>query len=170
MVYELECRKKRKNTTSPLHEREKETLRIELTKNGVRERKREQEKSKRKDKEATDYNQCSIERTKSFSETETKKSRQEATGNWQLPAEVGAPHKVLETVFQDLDTRPSWIESNVFALDVGNTTLGWMNIGNRSTTNMPKAGSKFKARYVRSRPRQDEPLRWVESCSKLNCR
>lgn len=63
--------------------REKETLRIELTKNGVRERKREQEKSKREDKEATDHNQCSIERTKSFSETETKKSRQEATGNCQ---------------------------------------------------------------------------------------
>lgn len=118
----LSAGKKEKNITSPLHEREKETLRIELTKNGVRERKREQEK--RKDKEATDHNQCSIERTKSFSETETKKSRQEATGNWQLPAEVGAPHKVLETVFQDLDTRPSWIESNVFALDVGNTTLG----------------------------------------------
>lgn len=120
----LSAGKKEKKTTSPLHEREKETLRIELTKNGVRERKREQEKRKRKDKEATDHNQCSIERTKSFSETETKKSRQEATGNWQLPAEVGAPHKVLETVFQDLDTRPSWIESNVFVLDEGNTTLG----------------------------------------------
>lgn len=86
MVYELECRQKEK-TLLPHRMREKETLRIELTKNGVRERKREQEKSKREDKEATDHNQCSIERTKSFSETETKKSRQEATASrsWCTP-------------------------------------------------------------------------------------
>lgn len=118
--------------------------------------------SKRKAKEKTKRQQTIISVPLNAQNHLAKPKRRRA-GKRQLAAEVGAPHKVLETVFQDLDRRPSWIESNVFALVVCREHNTWMNEYRQQIhyEYMPKAGSKFKARYVlvRSRPRQDEPLR-----------
>lgn len=157
----------------PLRQRSTETvsrrgrdLRVELTKNG----------EKWKDKEATDHNQCSIERTKSFSETKTKRADQHPTSLLKTPW-----HKALETVFQDLDRRAKLVKAKcllytyvymyvyVFVYVYGcrehNTWMNEYRQPEQHQIHYEYAQSWQQVQStLRNRPRQ------VEACSKLNCR
>lgn len=89
-------------------EREKETeetLRIELTKNGIKERKRERGRVKEKTKRQQTIISVPLNAQNHLAKPKRKRAGKEATGNWQQKEVGDAPHKVLETVFQALDSK-----------------------------------------------------------------